>query len=124
MQAVQIAVGTANPDYPDLAKYGEAGVLQYWQSRARTLAAAGEVIRGPLLIQPSIEMYSGDNATISDCYDDRGWQRYNEETSQLLPGKVPKPPLFVRADLVRSNGIWKVRETLDLGRGMGKCEGL
>lgn len=123
MQAVQIAVGTADPAYPGLSQFGEGGVLKYWQDRAGTLAKSGEVILGPLHIKPAIETRGGDKAVIADCTDDREWLRYSRDTGKVVPGKDPKPPLFVRAEMRRVQGVWKVRETLDFGRGKGPCAG-
>src|SRR6266508_3321198 len=55
MQAVQIAVGTANPDYPGLAKYGQGGALEYWRGRAEELKKSNHVILGPLISRPALD---------------------------------------------------------------------
>ncbi len=123
MQAVQIAVGTANPDYPGLAQYGEGGVLKYWQERVRGWSEDGQVILGPLRIKPTVEARARDKAVLTDCLDDRGWRAYKRETGQVIPNKKPRPPLFIRAEVFRANGVWKVRDTYDFGRGKGPCAG-
>jgi hypothetical protein len=123
MQAVQIAVGTADPNYPDLTKYGQGGVVEYWQDRIRGWSEDGQVILGPLHIKPSIETRGGDKAVLTDCLDDRGWRAYDRETGKAIPNKTPRPPLFIRAEVFRANGVWKVRETYDFGRGKGPCAG-
>jgi hypothetical protein len=123
MQAVQIAVGTGDANYPGLTQYGEGGVLEYWRDRVGQLAKSNEVILGPLNIKPGIESRSADKAVISDCTDDREWRRYNRATGEAIAGKDPKPPLFVRAEVFRAKGIWKVRDIYDFGRGKGPCAG-
>jgi hypothetical protein len=121
MQAVQIAVGTADADYPGLRQYGEGGVLKYWQGRVRGWSRDGQVILGPLVLDPSVEARGGDKAVLTDCVDDRGWHAYDRATGQQLANKTPEPPLFIRAEVFRKAGVWKVRGTYDFGRGKGPC---
>jgi hypothetical protein len=123
MQAVQIAVGTGNPDYPELARYGEGGVLKFWQDRVRSWAKHRQVILGPLHLRPGVESRGGDKAVLTVCVDDRGWKAYNRDTGQVVPNKTPLPPLFIRAEVFRTAGVWKVRDTYDFGRGKGTCAG-
>ena len=123
MQAVQIAAGTGDPDYPGLTQYGEGDVLKYWRDRVGTLTKSDEVILGPLHIKPGIETRGGDKAVITDCTDDREWRRYSRQTGEPIAGKDPKPPLFVRAEVFRVKGLWKVRDIYDFGRGKGPCAG-
>jgi hypothetical protein len=122
MQAVQIAVGTANPDYPGLAQYGQGGALKYWKGRAQELKDDNRVILGSLGIEPKMdEMLSAQKGLLIDCHDDRQWHLFDRATGREVPGKTPKPPLYIKAGMLKVNDLWKVDETFDLGRGKGPC---
>lgn len=121
MQAVQIAMGTADPAYPGLTQYGQGGALKYWQGRAEELRRADRVILGPIGIRPALdEMLSSNKALLSDCWDDRRQQIYNRWSGEVVKGGADPPPIYLTAGMVRVNGVWKVDETFP-GRGKDPC---
>jgi hypothetical protein len=122
MQAVQIAVGTANPDYPGLAQYGQGGALKYWKDRAKELKDDNRVILGPLGIRPGLnKMLSTKKVLLTDCLDDRKWQLLDRPTGKVVEGVTTAPPIYLKAGMLKVSGVWKVDETFDLGRGKGPC---
>jgi hypothetical protein len=124
MQAVQIAIGTANAEYPDLAQYAQGGALEHWQGRARELEKTNHVILGPLVIRPKLDkMISSNKALVDDCFDDREWVEYDRATGGVVPGKTPKPPIYLKGGMVKVGSVWKVEDTFGFGRGAGPCGG-
>jgi hypothetical protein len=106
----QEAVGTADPDHPDLARYAAGEALQRLRDGIASIRDRGLRGRGEATFQPVVESLDPPGAptriTVRDCMDTSGTELYDPsgQPYQDKPGGLR----LVIATVEIVNGTWEV----------------
>jgi len=109
-QAYQEAVGTADPDHPDLARYAAGEALQRLRDGIASIRDRGLRGRGEATFEPVVESLDPPGAptriTVRDCMDTGGTELYDPSGQPYQD--EPGGPRLVIATVEIVDGTWKV----------------
>jgi hypothetical protein len=109
-RAYEDAVGTGDPDHPDLARYAAGEALQRLRDGITSIRDQGLRGRGEASFQPVVESLDPPGAptriTVRDCLDTGGTELYDPsgQPYQDEPGGLR----LVIATVELVDGVWKV----------------